>query len=74
MASELAEASILQLSVIGRYLGVDVDAIRHKCLDMEAEELLSAVTNMLEGWKRSQIELPVGLKSYCKRRSILLEC
>ncbi len=68
----LTEASILELSVIGRYLGVDVDAIREKHLDEIAKDLLVAITEKIEEVKKSRVELPVRLKRYCERRDILV--
>ena len=73
MASELAEASILELSVIARYLAVDVDAINEKHYDGMASDLLAAITNKLAEVKKAKVDLPIALKSYCERRSILLE-
>jgi len=63
------ESSILELWVIARYLGVDVDAIRVKYMDAESNDLLTSITEKLGEVK----ELPAGLKSYCKRKGISLE-
>ena len=73
MACELAESSILELSVIGRYLGVEVDAISKKGYDIMAADLLVAVDSKLADMKRAKTKLPAKLKRYCKRRDILIE-
>ena len=69
----LDESSILEVWVIARYLGVNVDAIQEKYLDAEAKELMASITEKLGEVKKSQVKLPAGLTSYCKRKGISLE-
>jgi len=62
----LSEASIIQLSVVGRHLGIDVDRIVERHYDEMAKDLLAEITGKIRELNR----LPPEVMEYCGRRGI----